>query len=82
MTDNLGRALGWGPLLDRLPVAWWETDRDLRILRCGGGSAAAALGVGAGVTWTWAGRAAWSTPLHAPGTKSTSGAVACPVSPR
>ncbi|MFE5300709.1 helix-turn-helix transcriptional regulator [Streptomyces sp. NPDC056632] len=52
MTEESSRAPDWDALLDRLPVAWWETDRDLRVLRIGGGSAEAVLGAGGGVTST------------------------------
>lgn len=35
---------GWDPLISRLPLAWWETDDELRVERYGGGAAAHALG--------------------------------------
>ncbi|MFC8278238.1 PAS domain-containing protein [Streptomyces sp. NPDC057271] len=37
---------GWPALFDQLPLAWWETDRELRVQRYGGGSAGHALGTG------------------------------------
>ncbi|MFD9541372.1 PAS domain-containing protein [Streptomyces sp. NPDC060022] len=40
----MSRREDWVQFLDLLPVAWWETDRELRILRHGGGSAGDALG--------------------------------------